>query len=464
MHQALAPFARRARSQSSRTLQILLCCSFLAAFGPLSGAGQKAPNVLLISVDTLRADALAAYGGPSPTPHIDELAAGGAVFEDTLTTIGKTGPSFASLFSSLYPPTHGARRNGVAMRPDVPVLAEKLKEAGYQTAAFISNWTLRTRLAAVHRGFDHYDEEFNKKRYVLRPPERDAETLQAALFDWLPERSDDSPLFLWVHFSEPHTPYKSHQGFEPPQPAPAERTAGWQKRWRYASEVMYTDHQIGLLLERLGKVVDLDDSLVVFVADHGESLGEHDYWGHGKNALWPNLRIPLIIKGPGVPAGVRTSVPASIVDITPTLLELLQLPTEPTFQGRSLVGALSDQGAAADGSDPSALRARYALGDRHTALTNEKRENFDDPLQIALELDQTKTVFDFQKRETIYFDLSTDPNELRPLREPPIELEPPLRRRLANWYRQLPKYEASSGELSEEDRRALESLGYVGAP
>ena len=463
MHHASAPTrSRRALLCPASVLQHLftLVVAFLAVW-PASARSSEIRDIVLISVDTLRADALAAYGGSSPTPHIDELAKAGVLFEDTMTTIGKTGPAFASLFSSLYPPTHGARRNGVAMRPDVPVLAEKLSEAGYRTAAFITNWTLRQRLAAVHRGFGHYDEEFNKKRYVVGPPERDAESLQAALFEWLGSQTDgatppSAPLFLWVHFSEPHTPYKSHPGFEPPQTPPQERTAGWQKRRRYASEVMYTDHQIGKLLERLAEFLDLERALLIFVADHGESLGEHDYWGHGKNALWPNLRIPLIIKGPGVPAGVRSAAPASIVDITPTLLELLDLPAEPTFQGHSLVPVFAGTGADS--------RPRYALGDRHTALTSEKRENFDDPLQIALELEQTKTVFDFQKRETIYFDLNADPNEVRPLKEPPLDLEPPLRRRLANWYRQLPKYEASSGLLSEEDRRALESLGYVGAP
>ncbi len=460
-HASAADRSRRTPLRSSpaptrlrASILVWLVASFVCAAAQVSAAELR--NIVLVSVDTLRADALAPYGGASPTPYIDELAAGGVVFEDTMTTIGKTGPAFASLFSSLYPPTHGARRNGVAMRPDVPVLAEILGEAGFESAAFISNWTLRSRLAAVDRGFDHYDEEFNKKRYVLGPPERDAETLQAAVFEWFETREDTSPLFLWVHFSEPHTPYKSHPGFEPPESSPKDRAPGWQKRQRYASEVMYTDHQIGKLLERLAEFLDLDQTLLVFVADHGESLGEHNYWGHGKNALWPNLRIPLIVKGPGVPTGVRSAVPASIVDITPTLLELLDIPSEETFQGHSLVPALG-------GGDTNS-RPRYALGDRHTALTSEKRENFDNPLQIALELDQIKTVFDFQKRETIYFDLSTDPNELRPLKEPPLDLEPPLRRRLANWYRELPKYEASSGVLSEEDRRALESLGYVGAP
>ena len=107
------------------------------------------PDLLLVTVDTLRADAIGCYGAGTATPNIDGLAKEGVLFEDVLTTIGKTGPAFASLFTSLYPPTHGARRNGVKMRPDVPTLAELLAAGGYRTAAFVSNWTLRARLSAV---------------------------------------------------------------------------------------------------------------------------------------------------------------------------------------------------------------------------------------------------------------------------------------------------------------------------
>ena len=434
---------------------LLLAAAALLFSAPRTHAAE-ARHLILISVDTLRADALGTYGYPADvSPRLDRLAAEGVLFEDVITTIGKTGPAFASLFTSLYPPTHGARRNGVAMRPDVPTLAELLRDSGFDTAAFISNWTLRSRLAAVHRGFQHYDEEFTRKRNAFGAHERDAPTLIRAAIEWLGGRTDRSrPLFLWVHLSEPHTPFELHDNFVLKPPPKNERRSGWQKRWRYASEVKFTDHQIGRLLEQMKELVDLDRALIVFVADHGESLGEHGYWGHGKNARWPNLRIPLILVGPDLPAGKRVATPASIIDVMPTVLELLGIGEPEGLAGNSLRHYWQ--------GDTPQERARFAIGDRHTAWGKGSRNVWEEPLEISLQTPSTKVVFNFEKRQTIYFDLLADPQELTPLSDSPRPMKPPLRRLLANWFRQLPKYDQRSGELSEEDVRQLKSLGYVG--
>ncbi len=426
---------------------------------PLAAEGKERPHVLLLTVDTLRADALSAYGYPHVvSPRLDSLAASGVLFEDAQTVIGKTGPAFASLFSSLYPPTHGARRNGVSMRPDVPVLAELLKAEGYTTAAFISNWTLRSRLAAVHRGFDHFDETFDRKRNAFGAVERSAEAITAASSAWLQSfraQNPDAPLFLWVHYSEPHTPYVLHEEVAPPAPPRGARRSGWEKRWRYASEVAFTDQWVGRLLDRVEQHMPAADRLNVFVSDHGESMGEHSYWGHGKNAHWANLRIPLFFWGEGVPRGQRITSGASIVDVTPTVLDLLDIEAPSGFAGQSLRPAW--QGSTAE------PRPRYAIGDRGTALGKGGRETFKNPLQISLELGTVKAIFSFDNRKMEYFDLAQDPLEEDPLREPPVEMRPPLGRRLANWYRELEKYEARSGVLSDEDLEQLKSLGYVGS-
>jgi arylsulfatase A-like enzyme len=428
-----------------------------AAFLVWSGAlyaEPKQPHLLLVTVDTLRADALGCYGNErTPTPRLDALAEAGVLFEDTITTIGKTGPAIASLFTSAYPPTHGARRNGVPMRPDIPTLAEQLESAGYRTAGFVSNWTLRSRLAAVDRGFQHWDEEFDRKRNPFGASERTAAGVTRAALAWLDSQPrDEGPFFVWVHFSEPHDPYERHDGFE--ARAPRERSDGWQKRWRYASEVAYVDHAIGRLLDGLEQRMPAAERLTVFVADHGESLGEHGYWGHGKNTYWPNLRIPLIVRGPGVPHGRRSTVAASIVDVLPTVADLLGLPVPKGAAGMSLRTAWQGQ-APRD-------RPRFAFADRHTAIGSSGRTVYEHPLEIALQVARVKAVYDFDRQRPLFFDLEADPREHRPLEASPVDFQPPLYRRLASWYRELPKYEGrSGGELSAEDIEQLRALGYV---
>ncbi len=434
---------------------------------PASAARVDRPHLLLITVDTLRADFLHCYGYPHPTsPAIDRLAERGVLFRDTLTTIGKTGPAISSLFSSLYPPTHGARRNGVAMRPDVPVLAELLEAHGYATAAFISNWTLRRNLAGVHRGFAHWDQEFNRSRYTLGPSERDADQMTTSALAWL-ERTRrraaldhevtseaDRPLFLWVHYSEPHTPYRLHQDFAPPRPAAG--GDGALKRWRYASEVAYTDSWIARLLAGAAPFLPRERTLVVFSADHGESLGEHAYWGHGKNTHWPNLRIPLVIAGPGVPAGARVESPASIIDVLPTLADLIGFTPPLGIAGESLVNAWRAVGASRD-------RPRYAFGDRPTSLVQRSNVSYEEPLEISLVVHGTKTIYDFTQHSLRYYDLDKDWGELHALERPPVAVDPPLSRALASWYRSLVKYDTSRAlELSAEDVDQLRALGYVG--
>ena len=440
---------------AARVIRTALLAASLCA--PLSAE----PHLVLLSVDTLRADAVGAYGAEgAKTPTIDALAAAGMLFEDAHTTIGKTGPAFASIFTSLYPPTHGARRNAQRMRSDIPVLAELLGEAGYEAAAFISNWTLRADLVGLNRGFDHYDEEFNQARNAGGVTERDADDIVKATERWLRRRADDEerngrPLFLWVHFSDPHSPYLERGGFTPPLPPRKTRTAGWQKRWRYQSEVNYVDHWLGRLSEAIEERLP-GPRFTLFLSDHGESMGEHSYWGHGKNVHWPNTRIPMILAGPGLPTGLEVQAPVGVVDVLPTVLDLLGIEAPDGLEGQSLVPT--------GGETQAIQRPRYVIGDRHTALFNKSRRNspYENPLQISMELDGAKVVHDFSKRRTVYFDLTVDPREEKPLSEPPVELVPPLGRRLVNWYRALPKYEAkSSAVLSEDDIKQLKSLGYI---
>ncbi|MBN2301499.1 MAG: sulfatase, partial [Lentisphaerae bacterium] len=309
-------------------------------------AEQMAPNILIVSVDTLRADHLGCYGFEDKfiSPNIDKIAERGVLFEDTITTIGKTGPAFASMFTSEYPPVTGARRNGLRIRPDISVMAGILKRAGYTTAAIISNWTLKSKLCGLARGFDYYDEKLPETRRGPIAKERSADNVTAAGIQWLKEKAQQ-PFLLWIHYSDPHAPYEYRKRFAVRISEQSAKTNGAKKRRAYASEVRYTDHWIGEFLKEFSQKVPYDRTIIIFLSDHGESLGEHNYWGHGRNVLQPNLHIPLLIAGPGFPAGKRSNIPVSMVDILPTVLKSVGINAGNSHKGASVQDLLSYAGA-----------------------------------------------------------------------------------------------------------------------
>jgi arylsulfatase len=230
------------------------------------------------------------------------------------------------------------------MRDDVPVLAEKLRDAGYVTAAFISTWTLKSHLSGTHRGFDLYDDEnFDLERNSFGAVERDAADVTQAALRWLDAAPPDRPVFLWIHYSEPHSPYDLKAAYAPKASDKGESDGPRSRRYKYSSEVGYVDNAIGIFLARADKRLAPESTVTVFLSDHGESLGEHDYWGHGKNTHWPNLRIPLLLRGPGIPAARRVAAGASIVDVVPTILDLLGLPALPGAAGHSLTSSWDHQ-------------------------------------------------------------------------------------------------------------------------
>ncbi|HEO71329.1 MAG TPA: hypothetical protein ENN80_08700, partial [Candidatus Hydrogenedentes bacterium] len=275
-----------------------------------------APNVVFLSVDTLRADHLGCYGYEAPTsPHIDQLATRARLYEDCVCEAPLTGPSFGSMLTGLYPRLTGTTRNGLRMPEHVRSVAQAFHEAGYQTFCVQSNWTLKTKIFAMDRGFDVYDDEFHEKRWGLIKPERYAEDVTDRAFEHLEALDGDRPFFAWIHYSDPHAPYRVHKEFRP-----SGRPRFWQANEKkvvrkYDSEVAYTDAHIGRLLERL----PVEHTYILFVADHGESLYEHDYLGHGRRIYQTGVHVPLMLIGPGIAAG-RTNAPARCVDVASTLL------------------------------------------------------------------------------------------------------------------------------------------------
>jgi arylsulfatase A-like enzyme/Flp pilus assembly protein TadD len=282
-----------------------------AACGGEADGSRAAPirahSVLLITIDTLRADRVGAYGyAPARTPALDQLAREGVRFTRAFTTAPITLPAHASLLSGRYPPGHLARHNGIAMAASVPTLATVLQTASFATGAFVSAFPLDRRFGLA-RGFGVYDDELprgpDRKPQNERP---DDETARRAV-SWLGAHAAQR-FFLWVHLFGPHAPYGD--------PKDTRAIAA-----RYDDEIAASDRAVAQLLGALGERAA--STLVVLAADHGEAFGEHGEIGHSIFVYDTTLQVPLVIRGPGVPAGRVVSDPVSLVDVAPTALALL---------------------------------------------------------------------------------------------------------------------------------------------
>jgi arylsulfatase A-like enzyme/Tfp pilus assembly protein PilF len=300
---------------------------------------------VLVTLDTLRADHVGAYGGPVPTPALDRIAAAGVLVEDATAHAPLTRPSHVSLLTGLLPTRTGIRDNvSPAVLPRVPLLAERLRGAGFTTAGFVSSVVLDGG-AGLARGFEVYDDDLGgdpEDPRFLDTAQRRGDLTLALATAWLETRRAAPRLFLWLHLYDPHDPY------EPPPPY-AERFAGRP----YGGEVAWTDELVGRLdatLERLGLAAN---TLLVLTADHGEGLGDHGEELHGFFVYESTLRVPLLLRGPGVRPGTRLTGPWGLVDVLPTVLELLGLPVPADLDGRSLAAELA-------GAPPSPDRPLYA--------------------------------------------------------------------------------------------------------
>src|SRR6185437_1326717 len=315
-----------------RLAWLILAAAFTGASLSAASAEVKPPNVLLITVDTLRADHLSCYGYARKTsPYIDGLAREGVRFSRAYTVIPLTGPAHLSLFTRRYPQENGVRRNGVALPDDraIVTLPQILRSHGYQTGAFISSWPLLGRLTHLDHYFASYDEDL-PRTYQLFNSSRYAEDVTPRALKWLHKHANKKkPFFLWVHYFDPHEPYLYRAAFDPPDvdkahPYQPPKDRDMRDRMRnYDSEVYYADHNIGKLLDALDASHIKDSTVVVLVADHGESLGQHDYVGHGLHLFEGIIHIPFIIRYPGhVKAGQVIDKPVSIIDLMPTVVDL----------------------------------------------------------------------------------------------------------------------------------------------
>ena len=292
------------------------------------------PSVLLISIDTTRADRLGCYGRlDASTPNLDRWATEGVVFENAVTSVPITLPAHASLMSGLLPHGHGVRDNGIYRVPDEPpTLAALLAEAGYDTAAVVGAAVL-DRQYGLDRGFESYEDSVGPMGLAIA--ERDAAAVTSAAA--AAARSLRKPFFLFVHYYDPHAAYS------PPTP--------FAERFRpdlYQGEIAYVDEQVGRLRRELEGLGLLEDTVVVITSDHGESLGEHGEPTHGVFLYQATLRVPLIIVAPKRwPGGRRVAALASLIDVPPTLLELTGVRVPDGLDGRSLAPAVDGAAAGA---------------------------------------------------------------------------------------------------------------------
>jgi arylsulfatase A-like enzyme/Flp pilus assembly protein TadD len=311
---------------------------FATTFGILAWAAAATPpaappDLLLISVDTLRPDALGWVAGRNPTPAIDALAREGVHFPSAVSPVPLTLPAHVSIMTGLVPRRHGVRDNGQVLGAGPATLAETLRAKGYATAAFIGGYTLRAPFG-LDRGFDHYDDALPSGEEAWR--ERPAPETTAAALAWLRSRaspqSKRAPFFLFVHYYDAHDPY-----------TPPARLAGSGPRSAYDGEVRYVDESIGELRRALHDLRLDRNLLTVFLGDHGESLGEHGEDTHGFFVYDATILVPLVFHFPGRLSPAASPLPARLVDISPTVLDLLGFGSLPSIDGLSLVPTLKGQ-------------------------------------------------------------------------------------------------------------------------
>jgi arylsulfatase A-like enzyme/Tfp pilus assembly protein PilF len=397
---------------------------------------SQTPSILLISLDTTRADHLGCYGyRAASTPHIDRWADEGVVFEQALSPVPITLPAHASILTGLFAHRHGVRDNGIYGLPEGPeTLPGRLAEAGYDTAAVVAAAVL-DRQYGLDRGFGVYDDTVSGGRFEIA--ERKAgEVTDRALSV---ARGLTRPFFLFVHYFDPHSSY------DPPAP--------FSSRYRsspYDGEIAYVDQELGRLRRELTSLGLLDDTIVVITSDHGEGLGEHGEPTHGVFLYQSTLHVPLVMVVPGLwPAGTRVQHLVSLVDIVPTLLELTGSPALADLDGSSLAG-LVDGGSRGERWLP--LESEYGFNAYGWAtlagITDGKQKWIGAP-------------------EPELYDLARDPGERRNL----AVAQPDERDRLVSlWRAQVAEDRRASldqdlpGLAGPERLARLSALGYVTTP
>lgn len=396
--------------------------------------GSSHPDVLLVTIDTLRADHLGCYGdGGAATPVVDALAARGVRFPNAVAHVPLTLPSHTSILTGLTPLRHGVRNNaGFVLGSDVPTIAERFTKAGYQTAAFVSGFPVHHRFG-LGRGFAVYDDRFPRGDDTARPAyiERRGDQTVASALAWLRQATASGPVFVWVHLFDPHAPY------DPPEPF---RTRFHDRP--YDGEIAFTDQQLGVLLDTWRQVRRGGEPVVLVTADHGEGLGEHGEPTHGLFIYDATIRVQLIVVGPGVARGLAPSTLARGIDVAPTLLNLAGLPPMAGVDGRSLRPSWVGKKEPDEPAYVESLFGRLSFGWAPLYGWREPGLMFVEAPRVEL------------------YDTSVDPGQLRNLAEERADVASRMRRAVEAAVSRGQPARPTARPASESAER-LRSLGYV---
>jgi arylsulfatase A-like enzyme/Tfp pilus assembly protein PilF len=418
-------------------LRIAVCAAFMAALGMAytvqfghAEAASPRPSVLLVTLDTTRADRLGCYGSKRKlTPALDEFAKTCVIFDHCEAPIPQTVPSHTTILSGWDPPRHGVRKNLEVLVPDtVPMIQKDFKAAGYRTGAFVSSFVLLGHFG-LGRGFDAYDDAFYDRK---RPEvvERSAqETLDRAMA-WI--KAQKGPWFCWVHLYDPHTPYAPPAPFDSRYP-----------KSPYDGEVAYMDRCLGGFFSELGGAGLFEDTLVAVCADHGESLGDHGEDTHSIFLYESTTHVPLMVHLPGQKAPRRVSEDVGLVDLAPSLRKLCSLKDQPG-DGVPLEPLLSGGPVRRPGIYMESLEGLYSFGWAPLYGLVENRRKF------------------ILAPRSEFYDLGKDPGETTDLSKTQAaqasKMKAELQRRIAS----APKVSAQKAGLGSEELKSLQSLGYIG--
>jgi len=422
----------RCRSWSHLLALVALVLVAGAGCGEQRDALPAPERILLVTIDTLRADHVGSYGAErAGTRNLDALAAAGVRFEAAVSPAPLTLPSHTSLMTGLDPPGHGVRHNEVFRLPDaIPTLAERLKQAGYATGAVVGSLVLDRRYGLA-RGFDFYDDRLGERLAGGAGwPERRADRVVDAALALLDSLGPH--FFLWVHFYDPHLAYDPPPGFASAFPTRP-----------YAGEVAFADAQLGRLLQALRERFGETGLLVVATSDHGESFGEHGDETHSYMVYETTQRIPLLFAGPGIPAGRSVAAPVGLVDVAPTVLALAHARPIEGAAGRDLRPLFSAEKNAPTNVYFETLAPQLDFG--WSPLLGLRAGNFKYIRAPRPEL----------------YDLAADPGELHSLALERPELVASLDAALEARLRGSPERAATPLAVTPVEREQLASLGYL---
>ena len=444
----------------------------------------RQPNVLLVVIDTLNASHTSAYGYErDTTPRLSEFAAMGTRFDAAYAPMGLTGPSHATIFTSLYPAGHGVLKNGLSLSEDATTLAESLGAAGYQTAAVVSSFVLARKFGFA-QGFSFYDDALDPSEATMSTSSWEGHVV-ATGFDrrgdhttrrareWLEERrSPSEPFFLFVHYFDAHSPYdapQQHRAEFIDDDAPGDELDLIIAE--YDAEVHFADAMVGELLDVLEQQGLADDTLVVITADHGEGLMQHGYMLHGVSLFDEEVRVPLMMRWPGRIEPERLiEAPVALADLAATILELVGVanpiesegsPEILSQSGSSLAPALVGD-AILDARRPIYLyRRHYHRAFVKPAYLAHRSPSIPvDGSQHGIRKGRWKYIFGPEEKLHALYDLQVDPEE----RHDVVPGESKRAARMQAIVRQWASHFQSADEtppVAEEDLEKLRALGYT---